>query len=268
FSKQFSYHLDNQRQLVAHILYRNGGPPSLTTRSHVATLDFLRCHFGPARIPQVLYWDDDANGEVGCEYIIMEGYGDSEMRPPFGSEDSDFVLDLVDFEAQLADIKFSSFGSIFYKEDVSPALQERPLYPDYQPTDACAERFRIGPSISRDFYRAERALLDIDRGPWLDVESYLDAVMDCELEWIRTYANNSPYSQGLLSFQSPLHDHAKRFEQCKQLFPQILPEDDLCMPTLSRPSFSESDLFAPREGDSLGIIADWQGTTVNPLFMT
>lgn len=65
----------------------------------------------------------------------------------------------------LGGIPFSQYGSINYKEDVDPLLQARPLYAEGQPPDDCSERFRVGPSVERRFYRGERTRLLIDRGP-------------------------------------------------------------------------------------------------------
>ena len=42
--------------------------------------------------------------------------------------------------------RFSQIGSLYYKEDVEPALQGRPLYADGAEDDASA-RFRIGPYV-------------------------------------------------------------------------------------------------------------------------
>lgn len=78
---------------------------------------------------------------------------------------NDFLAKLADFYVKLASIPFSQYGSIYYKEDVSPELQALPLYAEGTPEDECSERFRIGPSIDRRFYRGERLRLNIDRGP-------------------------------------------------------------------------------------------------------
>ena len=78
---------------------------------------------------------------------------------------SGFLNDMAALQAKLAGIKFSQFGSIYYKEDVDPELQARPLYAEGTPEDESSHRFRIGPSVDRRFYRGGRAYLNIDRGP-------------------------------------------------------------------------------------------------------
>lgn len=79
--------------------------------------------------------------------------------------DKSLLAQIADFQARLASIKFSQYGNIFYTEHVSPELQNRPLYAAGEPKDECSERFRIGPSVERRFYRSERARMDLDRGP-------------------------------------------------------------------------------------------------------
>lgn len=84
---------------------------------------------------------------------------------PEATSSKHLLDDLAGFQAKLATLKFSQYGSIFYKEDVSPELQSRPLYAEGEIEDECSERFRIGPSVERRFYRSQRAAMKLDRGP-------------------------------------------------------------------------------------------------------
>lgn len=81
------------------------------------------------------------------------------------SNTSRYIFDTAQLLSQLSAISFSQYGSIYFKDDVDPLLQSRPLYANGEQSDDCSKRFRIGPSVDRRFYRGERARMDIDRGP-------------------------------------------------------------------------------------------------------
>ena len=64
--------------------------------------------------------------------------------------------------------RFSQIGSLYYKEDVEPALQGRPLYAEgaeVEDDDDASVRFRIGPYVDWEVWRGTRANLEADRGP-------------------------------------------------------------------------------------------------------
>ena len=61
---------------------------------------------------------------------------------------------------------FSQIGSLYYKEDVTPELQARPLYTEnFTPYADEHERFRIGPLVDWQILRGSRGGMDVDRGP-------------------------------------------------------------------------------------------------------
>jgi hypothetical protein len=162
----FRLGLDTGNDVVARIPFCNSGPQSLITRSEVATMDFVRSRIG-APAPKVLAWDASSDNNVGCEYIIMEKC-EGNILANVSNTPTNFshhIFDIANLLSSLGGISFSQYGSIYYKEDVDPLLQARPLYADGQQPDDCSERFRIGPSVERRFYRGERARLLIDRGP-------------------------------------------------------------------------------------------------------
>jgi hypothetical protein len=91
--------------------------------------------------------------------------GDPLRHHAHATHDDCLLAQIAEFQSRLASIKFSQYGSIFYKEHVSLELQNRPLYAEGTSKDECSERFRIGPSVERRFYRSERACMPLDRGP-------------------------------------------------------------------------------------------------------
>ena len=181
FNRVFRLGLDTGNDVVARIRFRNAGPQSLLTRSEVATMDFVRSRTG-APVPKVLAWDASSDNNVGCEYIIMDKCkGDMLANMSDTSDSCHYIFDIANLLSGLSGIPFSQYGSIYYKEDVAPLLQARPLYAEGQPPDDCSERFRVGPSIDRRFYRGERARLLIDRGPCKNSSQCSSALIDVGL---------------------------------------------------------------------------------------
>ena len=68
--------------------------------------------------------------------------------------------------------RFSQIGSLYYKEDVEPALQARPLYAEYAEDDDASVRFRIGPYVDWEVWRGTRTNLEADWGPCMCVQFF------------------------------------------------------------------------------------------------
>lgn len=84
-----------------------------------------------------------------------------------GDEALPHLEELIENERKFESVWFSQHGSLYFKEDVSAELQERPLFAGDVPDQlkAFSERYRIGPISDRQWWRNERAALDLDRGP-------------------------------------------------------------------------------------------------------
>jgi hypothetical protein len=75
---------------------------------------------------------------------------------------------LFDIEASFGRCHFSQIGSLYFKEDVSKELQNRPLFMRNQTPPNLLEasnKYRIGPLADRQWWRGERTRMNIDRGP-------------------------------------------------------------------------------------------------------
>ncbi|KAF9485545.1 hypothetical protein BDN70DRAFT_591828 [Pholiota conissans] len=269
-NRVFSLGLSNGKNVIARIPFPNAGPRSILTRSEVATMDFVRSRFGGAPIPKVLAWDSTTTNNVGCEYIIMERCGGTALKDKLGS-DLEFyrhIADIAELMSGLACIRFSQYGSIYYKEDVDSELRARPLYADGEEQDELSERFRIGPSVQRRFYRGERARMSIDRGPWKDLTSYLEAAVNCELEWLRLYSN-SPQAQKQPGAWNTPEEHAAMLRKWLHLAPAVLPSTEYYAPTLAHPDLHAGNILVTGD-DPLSVsgFLDWQGAAVRPLFET
>ncbi|KDQ11898.1 hypothetical protein BOTBODRAFT_162342 [Botryobasidium botryosum FD-172 SS1] len=266
----FSLYMNNGVEVVARLPFPIAGPQHLMTRSEVATMDFLRTRFN-ALVPKVLAWQASKDNPVGCEYVIMERCPGEVLAFQEGGAPRALLAEVSDLQIKLAAVPFSQYGSIYYKEDVSPNLQSRPFYAEGFPEDECSERFRIGPSVERRFYRSERAHMRTDRGPWRDVSSYIRAIATCEMNWIRSCAD-TPQGRMQLGHHHTPAQHISALEKWLRLAPAILPrEPEFHAPTLFHPDLHPANIMPtvtvhPPSPIALSGIIDWQGVAIRPLF--
>ncbi|KAI8969898.1 hypothetical protein BD414DRAFT_427824 [Trametes punicea] len=171
-NRVFALKFNNGVEFIAKIPFPTIGPKHLCTASEVATLDFLRTKLFP--VPVVRAWCSKAESSpVGVEYIMYEKIpgiplvqldnndtlsGDLEEDPFI--EIAPHIAGVVYFFSRA---RFTHFGSIYYKEDMPDSLRGGPFYG--VPIEDLTSRFCIGPTVDREFWRAGRAALDIDRGP-------------------------------------------------------------------------------------------------------
>ncbi|KAF8602341.1 hypothetical protein BDV93DRAFT_557595 [Ceratobasidium sp. AG-I] len=273
-NRLFSILMTDGKEVVARIPFRNAGPRRLTTQSEVATIDFLRSRL-QAPIPKILAWQASSDNPVGCEYILMERCpGDPLGHHMHAIRDKSLLTQIADFQIKLSSVRFSQYGSIFYKDHVSPELQNRPLYAEGEPEDHCSERFRIGPSVERRFYRRERASMNLDRGPWRDTQSYINAVAAAEVSWIQSYSDSSDARRQNGAYNTS-EQHISLLAQWTRLAPAIIPSDPrLLDPVLVHPDLHAANVMLntgrgivtkPSIFAVNGII-DWQNAMVRPLF--
>ena len=101
-----------------------------------------------------------------------------------------------------------------------------------------------------------------------DINSYIKAAVDCEMEWIQSYSN-SPSAQNQLGARSSAVQHITLLKKWLSLAPAVLPPHKYCTPTLSHPDLHAANIFV-NDDDSMSVagIIDWQGATIRPLFET
>jgi hypothetical protein len=287
FNRLFSLTMDNGKEVVVRMPFKNAGPRTLLIQSEVATMDFLRTKLG-FPIPKVLAWNASPNNPVGCEYMIMEQCSGEMLanRVDSPSQVSMFAAEIAKMQTRLASIKFSQYGSIYYKENVSPKLQARPLYAKGEPEDECSKRFRIGLSVDRRFYRSERAHMQIDRGPCkmpftlqvkiecsthlgVNIKSYIRACAACEIDWITKF-HDSESARNQIGARHGHERHLSLLRNWVSLSPAILPLAKLCRPSISHPDFHAANVFVSTDSNTPSVtgVIDWQNSTVRPLFET
>lgn len=82
-----------------------------------------------------------------------------------GPQKVEILKRVVQIESTLASIKFTNFGSLYYKHDLSQSDSTAPLYVDGNNNEVHSAEFEIGPTNHRSFFDFGRGKLDIDRGP-------------------------------------------------------------------------------------------------------
>ena len=101
-----------------------------------------------------------------------------------------------------------------------------------------------------------------------EINSYIKAAVDCEMEWIQSYSN-SPCAQNQLGAQNNAVQHITIPKKWLFLVPAVLPSHEYCTHTLSHPDLQATNIFV-NDDDSMSVTAiiDWQGTSIRPLFET
>ena len=149
------------------------GPSYLVTASEVATLQFAR-EVLDIPVPRVLTWSGAEPNSVNCvgaDYIIMEEVAGVRLGLRWtnflhSDEVKPILTNLLDVEAKFQRLRFSHIGSLYFKEDVKE-LQSFPLFSENKDAHIAqfSEKYRVGPLIDRQWWRGERAQMDLDRGP-------------------------------------------------------------------------------------------------------
>lgn len=146
------------------------GNARLAVASEAATLTYAREHLH-VPVPKVLASSRrrDHYNDIGAEFLILEKASGVPLHRRIDSLNGDdakpFINDFLDIESRISSNNFSQIGSLYFKEDVTPELQNRPLFADGNAGDSASEKYRIGPTVQRDFWRGERRYMSIDRGP-------------------------------------------------------------------------------------------------------
>ncbi|KDQ14997.1 hypothetical protein BOTBODRAFT_174195 [Botryobasidium botryosum FD-172 SS1] len=274
FNKIFLLRFDNSKEAIARISCPIAEPSHLVVLSEVATLEFCRTRLN-LPVPQVYAWNSRASdSDVGAAYIIMEqvpGVSLSERWLDLDApKNRGLTFQMIDVEKKFSEIQFSQIGSLYFKEDVERELQERPLYAAGVPGDEASERFRIGPTLQREFWRRERVDMTMDRGPWPDFQSYGIALAKCEQQWLQTFARTrapgDPFRRSDED-ESP-QTHIAMLDRFLSIVPFVKPPADILPLTLWHPDLHDGNVMVERDGlpEITGII-DWQNMWIGPRFM-
>lgn len=130
-------------------------------------------------IPHIYAWSSDAKNPVGAEYILEEKANGLQLGSIWYDWPEDSKLDLVNqiqkIEEKLESVSFSVHGSIYYKSDLeSKSVLYAPLDSNIAQLDdhlnqetvtSPVNNFAVGPSTDPKLWMAERANINLSRGP-------------------------------------------------------------------------------------------------------
>ena len=126
---------------------------------------FLNQHGIP--VPKVYDWRATADNSVGSEYIIMEKVQGTDLHKTWYSmtvgERLQVVERIVQLERVLFDISLPAYGSIYFKDTLSPGTPTVDI-PSYANSDG-SPRFCIGPSTELLWWYSHRDKLGANSGP-------------------------------------------------------------------------------------------------------
>jgi Phosphotransferase enzyme family len=296
YNKAFRLTLDDSIRVVARLPCPLAGPSYLVTASEVATLQFA-WEVLNIPVPRVFTWSGaqrNSVNRVGTDYIIMEEVAGVRLGLRWteflhSDEVKPILTSLLDVEAKFQHLRFSHIGSLYFKDDVSEDLQSLPLFSNNKDATIAqlSEKYRIGPLIDRQWWRGERARLDLDRGP---CKSFPQISCNFIADFVTFIpgANATAYFVAAAKNEQkiidqvditstryrrhPLHDktvHSKLLTMYLAAVPFIMPPDDsdICAPTLWHPDLSLGNLFVSETGPAaLQGIIDWQHTSILPYF--
>ena len=82
-----------------------------------------------------------------------------------GRQKYEIVKQLVGIEKSFAATRFTSFGSLYYAEDIAKVSDNEILCVNEDGTEMQCSQFAIGPTNNRMFFDEGRGTVHMDRGP-------------------------------------------------------------------------------------------------------
>ncbi|KAF2827212.1 hypothetical protein CC86DRAFT_439615 [Ophiobolus disseminans] len=256
-------------EMIAKIPYHIAQPSFYATASEAATLTFLQAQ--GISVPEVYSYSATANNPVGTEYILMAKAPGVSLASKWESlDDRDIkriAKSFVELETKLFKLRFSTFGSLYFKTDIAPSSQV-PLYAEENAIEA--DRFCIGPIADYMFWYGRRAGLHMNRGPWKKHVEYLQSIAKKEMGWTRLYGTamepDFPHNASGVGVQQP-GDFLKFLESYQSLTPHLLPKSSahpFNQPTLRHPDLTPGNIFITPETGQISCLIDWQHAIVQP----
>ena len=253
-------------------------------------MDFARTILG-IPVPRVHAWSSEPT-EVGADFIVCEkapGMDLSQVWAQTGYEASHQVFHVSRqiniMEQKFLDNPLSSYGSVFYKKDIG-GLHHEPLWPDGR-QDKASEKFVIGPMMSQDFWRGERAKMEVDRGPCKRFgigftqtmvlirtsgkhpATYVSALIKSEQEWLRRYARPRPTGDQFIRSDEDNSPgaHIELLDKLLSVIHALILGAE-GSPTLGHPGLEKPNIFVSPTPphDILGVVG-WKTTTVRPMYL-
>lgn len=278
FVLRIPYALDNENTIAYRL------------KSEVATLDFADLKLG-MKVPKVFCYGVNALNPVRQPFILQE-YIDGELlmrdwSPLAENSEGDkpdpalknVVEKIADFQKKLLSVEFNEFGSLYFAKDYADS--EKPAYegetnPDLQ------NRWRIGPTVERCFWRHKSALKFSEQrkflGPWA-ISSPMDIIKDTGL----IEAENAKARLALKDAQASseaveenmLKEQVETFTNLSKLGPHLFSSKlttipnlaDLLKPRLHHPDLDPLNVIISSDGEKTPYLLDFEGSSIKPFII-
>lgn len=178
-NKLYKIDLTNGKTLALRIPYKllTEYGTSRQIQSEVATMDFVRHKLG-IKVPKVLAYGMHSLNPTRSPFILMEYVeGDLLMKKwnpaiddtvPNHKDVLNSVIDpLSEFQHKLLSVKFNSYGSLYFHDDVSPKLQMKGEPYENEQDENLKNRYRIGLLTERNLWRNKEILKPDQFNPYL-----------------------------------------------------------------------------------------------------
>lgn len=276
FVLRIPYALDNEKTVAYRL------------KSEVATLDFADLKLG-LKVPKVFCYGANALNPVRQPFILQE-YIDGQLLMRDWSplaEDSEagkpdeslrkVIEKISDLQKNLLSAEFNEFGSLYFAKDYDSS--SKPAYqgesnPDLQ------NRWRIGPTVERCFWRSKSALKFDEQkkflGPW-SLDSPMDIIKNTGLIEAENARARLALKEAGLSPEAvdevSLKEQITTFENLARLAPSLFNRNtraipnvqDLLKPRLNHPDLDPLNVLISKEGTPY--LLDFEGTSIKPFII-
>ncbi|KZV80475.1 hypothetical protein EXIGLDRAFT_732753 [Exidia glandulosa HHB12029] len=270
-NRVFLLHLDNGARVLAKLPYARTGA-TLATASEVATMAFAREQLD-VPVPNVLDWstrpgNDTVRERIGSNYIIMElarGRQIAWVWDELALEQKESFMQLVAvLQSKISSVALPAYGSLYFADELDGLGISRALSVPV-PEDP---RFVVGPNAGPEWYKRERAQMEIDRGPWTDVLECIRAPALRERAWISAHAVQWDPEEEPNPVSGP-QAHVLAIDDYLKLAPYLPPPVGNDFPALRHLDISPTHIFVTHTEDGIAIsdVIDWLYTEAAPLYL-
>ncbi|KAJ2912896.1 hypothetical protein MD484_g7518, partial [Candolleomyces efflorescens] len=275
FNRIFLITMHDGFQMIARIPYPVTEPKFYAVASEVATMAFLRAHGLP--VPEVYGYSPTSDNAAKTEYIFMEFVKGTKLTDVWmqlkEADLASVVRQLVSLESLIMSIPFPAGGSLYYVDDLKKVEAGKTGIP----MSLNGEHFCIGPDVRLHMWYGRRSQLDVNRGPYENVEVALAAAAHKEITYLERFGQPLlPFQRGRREAykyekQSPL-DHIENLQRYLQIVSSLIPNNpSLQAFCIRHPDLQPSNVIVSTSPDSgkLEIISllDWQHAPILPRFL-
>ncbi|SPQ20349.1 d406d4af-371f-4407-8a8e-1412fa41580a [Thermothielavioides terrestris] len=259
--------------------------PFFKTESEIATMEYVRRHTS-IPVPRVVAFSSSDDNELGYEWILMEMMPGEPLRKVWNAMPEparvEFFAELAGHVKQLAALRFSAFGNIYFADVADQVLSSslpRPSQLDAGVDDAVDKdigpdgAFVLGRIVSQDFFFDKRVYYPGSRGPFQTTRELVDArvaLLGKRISDLSPTEGQAWYCEN----DRELARHQDRvyalFDQLKALVPQLVPPDNgpEDVGVLWHDDLSEHNLLVDPTTFKLTAVVDWESVSVVPAYET